>query len=297
MKFGRTLQELAVELDRQNSMKRDFVVNSAAMRMDTSALGFGLHRDLDREAFGMTDLFHRQIGSVLNIPAKYYDKMRTEYPSLLAENVNSWLGKNESRHTVRTLDGTARAFLSDRYRRIDNFEIAQAVLPVIGEMPDARVESCEVTENRMFIKVVNPRLEVDVVPGDTVQAGIVISNSEVGLGSVSVMPLIYRLVCANGMVVNDFGKRKYHVGREIEESWELFSDTTLQADDAAFMLKLADIVRSAVDAAKFGVIIDKLRESVGGTIISPPTQAQVLWSMTASGFIPIMLPTLQAENC
>jgi len=269
MKFGRTLQELAVELDRQNSMKRDFVVNSAAMRMDASAVGFGLHREMDTEAFGMTDLFHRQIGSVLNIPAKYYDKMRTEYPSLLAENVNSWLGKNESRHTVRTLDGTARAFLSDRYRRIDNFEIAQAVLPVIGEMPDARVESCEVTENRMFIKVVNPRLEVDVVPGDTVQAGIIISNSEVGLGSVSVMPLIYRLVCANGMVVNDFGKRKYHVGREVEESWELFSDTTLQADDAAFMLKLADIVRSAVDAAKFGVIIDKLRESVGVAITSP----------------------------
>jgi hypothetical protein len=121
----------------------------------------------------------------------------------------------------------------------------------------------------MYLKVVNPRLEADVIPGDTVQAGVVISNSEVGLGSVSVMPLLYRLVCSNGMVVNDLGKRKYHIGRENEESWELFSDETLQADDTAFMLKLADIVRTAVDAAKFGVIVDKLREAVNAKISAP----------------------------
>ncbi len=241
------------------------------MGMEESAELFSLHRPLESgiqevEPFSISELFHRQLGASLGIPAKYYDKMRSDYPSLLANNVNGWLGKIPTRHTVRTLDGTARAFLSDRYRRIDNYEIAQAILPVISEMPDARVESCEVTENRMYLKVVNPRLEADIVPGDTVQAGVVISNSEVGLGSVSVMPLLYRLVCLNGMVVNDLGKRKYHVGRENAENWELFSDATLQADDTAFMLKLADIVRTAVDAARFGVIVDRLRETVGAKI-------------------------------
>jgi hypothetical protein len=274
MKTGRTLQELAVELDRQNKSKRDFVVNSAAMFMEDGAELFSLTRPLESgmrevEPFHMTDLFHRQLGSSLGIPAKYYDKMRSEYPDLLTRNVNGWFDKEPSRHTVRTLDGSARAFLSDRYRRIDNYEIAKAVLPVISEMPDARVESCEVTENRMYLKVVNPRLEADVVPGDTVQAGVVISNSEVGLGSVSVTPLLYRLICLNGMVVNDLGKRKYHIGRENEENWELFSDTTLQADDTAFMLKLADIVRTAVDAARFSVIVDRLRETVGVKITAP----------------------------
>ena len=32
----------------------------------------------------------------------------------------------------------------------------------------------------------NHKLEMQVVPGDYVQAGVVISNSEVGLGAVSV---------------------------------------------------------------------------------------------------------------
>ncbi len=283
MKTGRTLQELAVELDRQNKAKRDFIVSTDAMFMEESGELFSLTRPLEsgiREVtpFNITDLFHRQIGSVLNIPAKYYDYCRAEYPKLLAQNVNGWLGKANSRHTVRTLDGNARAFLSDRYRRIDNCEIAETVLPIIGEMTDARVESCEVTDNRMYIKVVNPRLQMDVMPGDTVQAGVVISNSEVGLGSVSVMPLIYRLVCSNGMIAADSGQRKYHVGRQSESDWEIFSDETLQLDDRAFMAKLSDIVRTAVDEAKFAVIIDRLREATTSKFTAPVTEVLELTS-------------------
>jgi len=266
MKTGRTLQDLAAELDRQTNLKRDFIVSSEAMFMEDGAELFSLTRMLDSgmrevEPFNMSGLFHRQLGAALDIPAKYYDKMRGDFPDLLTRNVNGWFTHSPSKHTIRTLDGTARAFLSDRYRRIDNYDIAKAALPVIGEMPGAKVESCEVTETRMYIKVVNPRLEAEVTKGDIVQAGIVISNSEVGLGSVSVMPLVFRLVCLNGMIINDMGQRKYHIGRENEEAWELFSDETLQADDNAFMLKLADIVRTAVDEARFAMLVDKLREA------------------------------------
>lgn len=285
MKTGRTLQELAVELDRQNRAKRDFIVPESAMYLSDDGAQFNITRDsgddIDTLGFKATDLFHRQIGSVLNIPAKYYDLCRNEYPALLAENVNGWFGRNEARHTIRTLDGSARAFLSDRYRRIDNYEIANTVLPLIGDIPDARVESCEVTDNRMYLKVVNPRLQLDVVPGDTVQAGIVISNSEVGLGSVNVQPLAYRLVCSNGMVVNDLGKRKYHIGRENEESWELFSDATIEADDRAFMLKLADIVRTAVDETKFAQVVEKLRYS---TVVHIPKNVPKFVELTARNF-------------
>ncbi len=268
MKTGRTPQELAVELQRQAAAKRDFVVDSAAMFMEQGADMFSLTRPLesgmrDVKPFAMTELFHRQLGEALGIPAKYYDKMRGEFPGLLVRNVNGWLMLNHTKHMVRTLYGKARAFLSAKYRIIDHWGIAQTVLPIIGQMPDARVESCDITDRHMYIKVVNPRLEAEVRKGDIVQAGIIISNSEVGLGSVTVMPLVYRLVCLNGMVVNDLGQRKYHVGRENEESWELFSDETQRADDAAFMMKLADIVRTAVDEARFAQVVDRLRESAG----------------------------------
>ena len=218
------------------------------------------------QEFGMTNLFHRQLGASLGIPSRYYDKMAEHCPELLSRNVNTWLDREPSRRMVRALDGVARAYLSDRYRRIDNWEIAETVLPIIGEMDGARVDSCEITERRMYLKIVNPRLEAEVSKGDVVQAGIVISNSEVGLGSVSVQPLVFRLVCLNGMIVNDMGQRKYHVGRASDEDWELFSDETIRADDQAFMLKLADITRTAVDEAMFAVVVDRLREAAGQRI-------------------------------
>ena len=71
----------------------------------------------------------------------------------------------------------------------------------LGKMEGMHFESCQLTESRMYIKVVNTRLQAEVVPGDIVQSGIIISNSEVGLGSVNIQPLVYRLVCSNGMVV------------------------------------------------------------------------------------------------
>jgi hypothetical protein len=62
-------------------------------------------------------------------------------------------------------------------------------------MPDIQFGSCELTEDYMYLKVVNPRLQDEVRPGDVVQAGVSISNSETGRGAVSVCPLVYRLVC------------------------------------------------------------------------------------------------------
>ena len=45
MKTGRTLQELASELDRQTKAKRDFLISSMAMKMEDGAELFEARRD------------------------------------------------------------------------------------------------------------------------------------------------------------------------------------------------------------------------------------------------------------
>ena len=162
MKFGRTLMELAQELTRQREAKHDYLIDTRNLVMDATPDGghlLTMQNPQQRQNTLLTvhDSAPRQIGATLGIPAKYYDKMRTEHPELLTANVNGWFQHAPQTRMVRTLDGTARAFLSDRYRRIDNAEIAEAVLPIIADIQDARVESCEVTDERMYIKVVNPR--------------------------------------------------------------------------------------------------------------------------------------------
>ena len=212
--------------------------------------------------------------------------MRAENPDLLAANVNSWFSHDPSTRMVRTLDGTARAFLSDRYRRIDNYEIAEAVLPIIADIKDARIESCEVTDERMYIKVVNPRLETEVVPGDVVQSGIIITNSEVGMGSMAVQPLVYRLVCSNGMVVNDAATRRYHIGRgnEAGEDYSLYSNATLAADDRALMLKVQDTVRAAVDQTRFEKVVKMMRDAKQAKIVTTDIPQMIELASSDYGF-------------
>ena len=267
MKFGRTLQELALEIQRQDRAKKDYLVSTEAMHMADSGNAFDV--DSLSAAFGVNDIAHTQIGQYLEIPARYYDRMRTESPALLAQNVNHWLGTREpERRMLRTLDGNLRAFLSDRYRRIDNVQIVQTTLPIIGHMDGAKVESCEITETKMYIKVVNPRLQEEVRVGDVVQSGIIISNSEVGRGSVNVSPLIYRLACSNGMIAQDSQVRKYHIGRanDMDYDMSIYRDETLEADDHAFLLKVRDAVNAAFDHAMFARLVQQMRDATEARI-------------------------------
>lgn len=268
MKSGLTITEMAQEIERQSAVKADYLVNTRSMEMESLGGGPPMLRVLEDgvdtlEPLSIQETAHRQLGAHLNIPWKYYDRMLQGEPGLLAHNVNHWLQRTDaSQRMLRTIDGKARAFLSNRYRCIDNFAIVMAALPVIGEMPGARFESCDLTADFMYIKVVNPRLTAEVRVGDVVQAGVIISNSETGQGAVNIQPLVYRLVCSNGMVVNAAKMRRNHVGRvnSADENLLLYSDETLKADDKAFMMKVMDTIRATVDEAKFAQVVGLMKE-------------------------------------
>lgn len=290
MKTGKTLQELAAELERQQLAKKDLIVSTGVLSMDSrddGGIALNVMGGQMIQHYDVGEIAHRQIGQFLKIPATYYDRMRREYPQLLTLNANGWFAKMpQAKRMLRTLDGTARALLSDRYRRIDNFEVASAVLPIISRMEGAGVESCELTDSRMYLKVVNPRVTAEIKKGDIVQAGVLISNSEVGMGSVTVSPLIYRLVCSNGMIAEDGKLRKYHVGRanESREDFSIYRNETIEADDKAFLMKLEDSVKAAVDQARFAAIVDKLRESTEATFQPQQVQQVVELASKEYGF-------------
>ncbi len=272
MKAGKTLTELAIELERQSETKKDFIASTEVLEMNDKA-EITLE---DNAPLSVTDGAHTQIAARLDIPTKYYQRMRFSAPELLAANVNEWFQQKLERRMLRTLDGQMRAFLSDRYRRLDNYDLAEAVLPVLKEMGEGlKIVSTELTESRMYIKVINERLELEVKKNDVVQAGIGISNSEVGMGSLKVEPLIYRLICTNGMIAQDHSQKRYHVGRNAEEgeAYELFRDETIKADDRAFFLKVQDTVRAAVDITKFATIVDRMKEATERKIEGNPVKS------------------------
>ena len=279
MKYGRSLVDLAAELERQIATKQDMIVPTPLMHQVTSDDGTSVLNNETPEGvrtFNTTENCRRQLADRLKIPYAYFERMRADQPMLLDRNVDTWLHSQPEQRLVRTLDGKARAFLSDRYRRLDNYDLLAHVYPMLRDLPGARVESCDVTDSRMYLKVVTSKVQYELQPGDVAHAGVVISNSETGQGSLSVSPLVYRLVCRNGLIAADHAMRKTHVGRLTEASNDevtIFKEDTLAADDAAFFLKVRDTVQAAVSELTFSLIAERMRKTLGIKLTGDPVKA------------------------
>lgn len=282
MKTGKTLSELAQEIERMEKSKKDYIAPTNMLEMVPrfqvgEARPVGL--DLAIQGNGqdlITNVAHGQISDRLSIPKKYYDRMRHDAPELLANNVNHWLKANPEKRMIRTLDGQCRAFLSDKYKPMDNFSILSAALPVLlNDVKGLEVKSCELTEKRMYIQATTPRIAGEVKKGQMVCAGLVISNSEVGLGRVTIDRLIYYYSCSNGQISGQ-SFSKHHVGKRIdtgdEVSMDFYAEETMEADNNAFMLKVRDTVRAAFNDDFFQADLQRARDALERK--SPANQVQ-----------------------
>lgn len=281
MQTGKTIEELSAELTRRQALKKDLVADTRNLFLDTD--GQTLETGEHVVATQTTPHAHGQIASWAGIPKRYYDRCLEVSPELLSLNVNHWLKnpKEPTRRMVRIMDGTFRAFLSDRYRRMDNEQVAHAALSAMMEMDqqNLRILSCDVTDSKLYIQAAFPRVEGEVVTGDPVQAGLIISNSEIGQGALDVRPIVYRLVCMNGMVVpkdiDTASMRRNHVGRRVEadEDYSIYRDETIEADDKALQLKIRDTIHALADQRKFDEVIEHMRAAASTDPVQNPAKA------------------------
>lgn len=260
MKQGKSLMELAAELNRIQSVKKDFIAPTASIEMNEKAeivLG-------GEKAFNLTNWSGGQLASYTDIPKQYFDRIREESPELLAKNVNHGLKKNASTNSkearlVRTVDGKVRGFLSSKYRMLDGADLMEAVLPsLIGSQ--FQVESSEITEKRLYLKATTAKIEGEIKKGDVVQYGVMISTSDVGAGSLKIEPFFNRLVCMNGLIMPSTFK-KMHIGSNNFESQiqELLSDSTKRLNDAAFYATVQDYIKSTMNPENFERELNKMR--------------------------------------
>jgi len=267
MKLGRNLQELAIEVKRQRDAKLDIVAPTDRMFLQDD----GKHLLVgDKYEFDINDLAHEQIATYAGIPGRYYNRMRDEAPDLLSNNVNKWFRMYPAPRMTRVLDGRLRAFLSDSYRPLENYELLEAALEPLSEM-GVEIVSSEITEKRLYIKAVDKAIERDVPSGrkigdgshvffDTVSPAVFISNSEVGLGALTIESGVLHKMCTN-LAMMSSGMRKRHLGGTIaagEDVRQLLTDETRRATDRAVWMQVRDVVKGAFEEAKFDAHVQKL---------------------------------------
>lgn len=299
MKTGLSIVELAQKIQDQQNATKDYIVPSKGIEVIPAEnhrgdwpinLRFG-----DYEATP-NNIFAGQLGNFTGIPKIYLDRMLEAGESdLLATNLNHWLHRDERSRMIRTLTNghtVGRAFMSDKYRPLDNAQLAEHVLPVLMGTAGLRVESCELTERRLYIKAVNERVEGEVKVGDAVQTGIVISNSEVGCGSLSVTPLLYRLVCSNGMISNSLANRTSHVGgrNKGNDDFEYEADTQ-QAINEATWRELRDTVAHFLSETMLNTQLNKVKEAEGVVIETPANKLDKVVEVTGK-----LIGTTKTQN-
>ena len=301
VKTGRTLEKLEAELQRQREAKVDYLEDTARMALrvgDPPKSGTQFGRTASsppvrlwlegRGGFGLTWYSRQQLAERVGIPPRYFDRMWASAPSLLAENVNHWLKAQPRRKVlVRTMDGTAQALLSDRYRPLDNFDVAGTVLPALKEA-EAELVSCELTETHLYLKAVVADLKVELWPEGVeqkwgrgnhpvhvLQAGLVVSNSEIGTGALSINMAIHTEHCSNLAVVKRHGAllgwRKRHVGRRLAGGIG-----TRGKSDAAVWAHLRNLVHQSLQGEGFREIVKVVKASLSRKISHPAEAVEFL---------------------
>ena len=247
------LQTLIEELEKQRPLKWDRKVNSS--QLEIALVENKARFQINGDNLSITKPCHSQISERLEIPIKYYHRMASEVPELLAKNVNAWLKRSERDFFIRGLGDSVRAFLSERYRVIDHLDMLYCSLNEL-QAHEAEVEDCFLSETEMNVKIKSNKLR-DFIrhKDDLIIGGLLLTNSETGHKALRVEPRIFRVQCSNGMVIEVFMTRQIHLGN---------------GDDMPDELIYLSVRRSIRELfSRFGEITQALRETTEIKVNNP----------------------------
>jgi len=268
----KSISDFAAEAERIMKEAKDFVAPSSKIKLVGDEF---VSIEGENDTYKLNEYANSQLAGKLNIPKVYWDRCRA-VPGLRDQNANAWLQNDPDRgRMVRTIAGTTRAIVSDRYMRIDNFPVLDAIFPVLQnayEKYGIEIVSHALSETKMYLQIVFPKKQGEVKVGDVIQAGVTILNSEVGAGSYDIQTWMKRLVCSNGLVGESLF-RKYHLGRRIETDDEgesfFFKQDTIQSELNTISLKSRDALEEAINGDWFSRELAKIKASAEDVIAKP----------------------------
>lgn len=241
----------------------DDVIDSTALRFNTEVV--------DAELLPIRKAAHRHIASRSDIPLNYYRRMVEHAPELWRDNVAHWWSQDPKQRLVRTFggdDGAVRAVLSSRYQTLDSIPFLEAVLSAAHEAAgdDIQILSMHAGEDRAYMKLaLGTRREMKAV-GETLQQGLIVSNSEVGSGSVKVEPWALITSCTNGMV-SERKLTRVHLGGELPAG--VLSPDTIAKRSEAVWGEVKDFTTAALSADNLDLFVGQIEGAASNRLDAP----------------------------
>jgi hypothetical protein len=231
------------------------------------------------------------------VPIRYLREIHAERPELFSAIVNHhWRGGFSKDHVthepdsrsfmLRTLTspsggpGLLRAVLSDKYKRIDDLEVATAILTGLqtAGIQDAKVTG-DLTERRMMLRIEVPRIategkalvesyrspyRAEGEQSPMIHAGLEVRTSSVGCGAFEIVPRIVIEACSNGLRVDALGKiREVHLGGRLEQGIVSWSDSTERKNMELLQAKTVDAVTTFLSPGFLVQAVEQANEKAG----------------------------------
>ncbi len=289
-----SLGDLVAELDRQKKSRFDFVADTRGLSVKVNedrvpvlhSNGIETAEFIPKAGLPIGSEAIAQLGDRMSpaVPRKFLRNLIEDRPQIAEGLLSSLLEVDGGMNLVRCLDDKVRAFLSDRYQPVDNYELAFTALEVAREKGGEVVE-CSLSEKNMRIKLTNRSVfdKLDDVrtnstgwyaggignqkylsrvaanttgdlPGGpgTVHPLITIGNSETGHGSSHARLGILKAICFNLATVETV-VQQVHLGGRLEPG--IFSQETIRKDAEVVLCKARDAISTAFSVERFAHII------------------------------------------
>ncbi len=226
------VKDVLSEILRTEFFKHDFIAPRKDVRFTPTEQGVTVTVK-DDGPFHPTKTGLVQMAELSSIPKRFLLDTEKKYPELAADLLSHWFLDNSAANKTRKkpvpaaginqlfrcyspnneTPGVLRAVRSQRYRILDNSDIAATVLSAISGNDGVGVTGT-VSDDKLYLVLTNWALKKDLKVGDTVLFRVRISNSETGCSSLSVIPQVVVLSCLNGATVGR-DLVKMHLGEKL----------------------------------------------------------------------------------
>jgi len=273
-----TLEKLLIRIKDTNARKQDFIAPTKELQFRTIEEDNLPQSEIVIEANGgeptrflkVNDLCFDQIAQKNGLDVRTARRLQSEYSREYDSLTNAIWQKENSKRMIRTYDdlnqgmnpsGTARAFLSDKFKTFDNSDLLESALPQLMESEaNWKIVNCAVTQKKMYI-----RLKSELITGtganvnDIMAHGIGLSNSETGAGSISAFGINWTLACLNGMQTQNITRKSHITSARDGDTWNILTNETKEADNHSLKLQLRDIVSSYASRQSFDENLEKMK--------------------------------------
>ena len=238
MQHETTLEKIYDKVDAMSANCIDHTVNVDEISFDSLDV-----LRIAGEPHPVRTVAQRAISNRLGIPFNYLKKCPQD---IQAGNLNYWIEKEKNSELFFRFDGDdVRAIFTTKYVPVDNFE-ALYKLDQLGFKPETKVQ-CSLDPEFMSLSIPDGKQSFSI-NNDKFTPGISISNSEVGLASLSISAFVLRLICTNGLISKTQESSSYrHVSTKIlEEFPDVLEKVTAELGNKKDLFKIS--MNSVVDS-------------------------------------------------